>query len=168
MKKILALLGIIIIIFGGCRKKSDADYLAMANECVQKQDIPGAMTAYENLVKEFPDGALAPQALYNMGRIYQDKLDKNLPFDGADRKAIECYQRVVEKYPKASQAPAALFNIGFLYANELNDYEKGKAAYEQYIHDYPTDQLVPAAKSEIENLGKSPDEILNQQEPGQN
>jgi TolA-binding protein len=168
MKKILALLGLIVIIFGGCHKKSDADYLAMANECVQKQDIPGAIAACENLVKEFPDGALAPQALYTMGRIYQDKLDKNLPYDGADRKAIVCYQQVVEKYPKASQAPAALFNIGFLYTNELNDLAKGKAAYEQYIKDYPNDQLVPAAKSELENLGLSPDEILNRKEAEQN
>jgi len=49
--------------------------------------------------------------------------------------------------------------IGYIYANDLNDYDKAKASYEKFIELYPDHMLVPSAQWEIENLGKSLDEI---------
>jgi len=159
MNKLVIFFGICALFFGGCRKKTEADYLATASACVQKQDLAGTVAAYENLLRDYPDGQNAPQALYDLGRIYQDKTDKTLPIDGSDRKAIGFYQRIVDKFPQSKQAPDALFNIGFLYANELQDLQAGKKAYEKFLHDYPNNPLVPSAKFEIENIGVSSDSL---------
>ncbi len=160
MKRLLIFAALFAFYFIGCKKKDEKAMLAVAAECIKKQDAAGSIAAYEDFLKEFPNGENTSIVLYNLGRIYQDKMVLALDMEQSDRKAIEYYQQIVEKFPKSSQAPAALFNIGFLEANELKNFDEAKKAYERFIRDYPNDPLVSSAKSEIDNLGVSPEEII--------
>ena len=49
---------------------------------------------------------------------------------------------------------------GFILANELNDLSGAKETYELFIQKFPEGSLVDDAKVELENLGKTPEEIL--------
>ncbi len=49
---------------------------------------------------------------------------------------------------------------GFILANDLQDFDAAKETYELYIEKYPDGQLADDAKIELENLGKTPEEIL--------
>ncbi len=160
MKRLVIIIGVFALLFGGCKKKDENAYMEEANVCIQKLDVPGAVMAYEKLLEEFPTGQKASMVLYNLGRIYQDKSDKSLDAEQSSKKAISYYKQVVAKFPQAQQAPAALFNIAFIQANELRSFDEAKASYTQFIRDYPNDLLVPSAKAEIDNMGKSPEEII--------
>ena len=160
MKKFLILAVLFGFYFIGCKKKDEKAMLDVATECVKKQDVTGSIAAYENFLKEFPNGENTSTVLYNLGRIYQDKTVLTLDMEQSDRKAIEYYQQIADKFPKSEQTPAALFNIGFLQANELKNFDEAKKAYERFIREFPNDKLAPSAKSEIENLGVPPEEII--------
>jgi TolA-binding protein len=64
-----------------------------------------------------------------------------------------------KKYPDSEKTPNAIFMIGYIYANELQDNDKAREAYEYFIENYPDNVLVQSARWEIENLGKSLEEI---------
>ena len=49
---------------------------------------------------------------------------------------------------------------GFILANDLEDLDEAKSTYELYLEKYPNGQLADDARVELENLGKSPEEIL--------
>ena len=75
-------------------------------------------------------------------------------------RALNIYPEFQAKYPKAPKAPQPLFLIGFIQANELMDIDAAKAAYSKFVEVYPESEMVESAKAEIDNLGLSPDEIL--------
>jgi hypothetical protein len=49
---------------------------------------------------------------------------------------------------------------GFIYANELQNYKEAEALYKQFLSEYPENELAPSAQAELDNLGLSPEEIL--------
>jgi len=49
--------------------------------------------------------------------------------------------------------------IGYIFANIINDLESAKIELDNFIKQYPTHELVPSVKFELEYLGKSLDEI---------
>jgi outer membrane protein assembly factor BamD (BamD/ComL family) len=59
----------------------------------------------------------------------------------------------------------ALFQIGFIYNNKLGNVDSARIAYEQFLAKFPQHELAPYAKFELDNLGKSPDTILAEQNP---
>jgi len=82
-------------------------------------------------------------------------------------KAIELYASILANAPQHPKAATAQFMTGFIYANDLNELDKAKAAYETFLQKYPNDELAESAKMEIENLGKSPEELIKKFEQQQ-
>ena len=86
-------------------------------------------------------------------------------------KAIGLYDSILANAPQHPKAATAQFMTGFIYANDMNELDKAKAAYEAFLQKYPNDELAESAKMELENLGKSPEELIKkfeaQQQGGQ-
>ena len=86
-------------------------------------------------------------------------------------KAVELYALIIANAPQHPKAATAQFMTGFIYANDMNELDKAKVAYEAFLQKYPTDELTESAKMELENLGKSPEELIRkfeaQQQGGQ-
>lgn len=86
-------------------------------------------------------------------------------------KAIALYANILANAPQHPKAATAQFMTGFIYANDLGDLEKAKTAYETFLQKHPNDELAESAKMELENLGKSPEELIKkfeaQQQAGQ-
>jgi tetratricopeptide (TPR) repeat protein len=76
------------------------------------------------------------------------------------QKAIELYASVLANAPQSPKAATAQFMTGFIYANDLNELDKAKVAYEAFLQKYPNDELAESAKMELQNLGKSPEELI--------
>lgn len=89
----------------------------------------------------------------------------------APDKAIALYASILAHAPQHPKAATAQFMTGFIYANDLGDLEKAKTAYEAFLQKHPNDELAESAKMELENLGKSPEELIKkfeaQQQAGQ-
>ena len=74
--------------------------------------------------------------------------------------AIALWEEVLTKYPKSKEAAGARFSQAFTYEYYLGDIEKAKTAYQDFITRYPDNELAGQAKISMDNLGKTPEEML--------
>jgi len=159
MKSIITLLALFIIV--GCStKKSDKELFDEAQKNLKEDKIPEAVTAFEELVNEHSDSELTPEALSQLASLYQNKSVKSLSERENLEKAIVLFKKLHDEYPKSEYAPSGLFMAGFIYANELQNYKEAEILYKQFLNEYPDNELAPSARAELENLGLSPEEIL--------
>lgn len=87
---------------------------------------------------------------------------------GQPQKAIELYQKVAEGLPNHPKAPTALFMMGFVYENDLNNLDKAKAIYQDFLKKYPNDpDFTDDAQNSLKNLGKTPEELVKEFEQKQ-
>ena len=77
------------------------------------------------------------------------------------QQAIELYQRV-QRYATYAKTPIALFLQGFVAETELQDMQKAKGYYEKFLKQYPDHKLASDVQTTLDNLGKSPEEIIRE------
>ncbi len=115
----------------------------LANRLVKK---------YEQFAKLNPKDSKTPDYLFKGGELAQST--KNFS------KALELWQEVHNNYKSSKRAPQSLFLQGYLYENEFRDLKKAEETYKAFIKKYPTNGFADDAKFSLDNLGKTPDEII--------
>ena len=158
--QLVLLLSITIML--GCSSKSDEEVFESANQNIKNEMYVEAISDFQELINNYPDSKLAPKATFEVGKIYQGQMIKNVTRTESFEKAIEYYRIIVDKYPDDPNAPNALFMIGFIQANELKQLENARDTYHLFMEKYPDSELASSAQAEIDNLGLSPEEILRQ------
>ena len=159
MKSILSLL--VLILFVSCSsKKSDKELFDEAKKNLKENKISEAVTGFDQLVNDYSDSKLAPEALSQLASLYQNKLVKSLSEQENLEKAISLFKRVHDEYPKSEYAPSGLFMAAFISANELKKYDEATALYKQFLKEYPDNDLAASAQAELDNMGLSPEDIL--------
>lgn len=73
--------------------------------------------------------------------------------------AIQEFRKVVDNYKGSKEEADAQFMIGYNYANNLNDLKSAEIEYKIFLEKFQTHELAISVKFELENLGKSIDEI---------
>lgn len=111
------------------------------------------LQAYQAFVDKNPDDTKTPEYLFKMGEIYQ--------FHQQYDKGIATYQTIIDKYPNYEKTPQAMFLMAFAYENYVKDINKAKTAYESFLQKYPTHQLAKDAQFSLDNLGKTPEEVMD-------
>jgi TolA-binding protein len=134
--------------------------LELASIYSNNQEIPEAVLSYQKLIEEYPKHNLVPEAISELATIYQNKQVKNISEEENLNKSVELFIRLHDDYPSSEYAPSGLFMAGFIYANELQNFEAAKAIYQQFLNEYPEDELAASAKAELDFMGLSPEEIL--------
>jgi TolA-binding protein len=157
--KLLPLL-IFSLLFTFCGGKTDKELFDEAVKLSNEKKYDDAIVAFENIETEFKESELAPKALFESAKIYQGQVIKKLNSKESLLKSIEVYKKVYENYPNSYEAENSLFMSAFIYANDLNDLENAKLAYELYLEKFPDGVLAKDARIELENLGKTPEQIL--------
>lgn len=109
----------------------------------------------EKFCRSFPEHEKTPAMLYEAGSIRGNQLQQY-------EQAIYNYQQVFKKYPEHDKAPDALFATAFIYDNIGANYEKAKEHYIQFLEDYPEHELKASAVASLRNLGKSPEEMMEE------
>jgi len=89
---------------------------------------------------------IAGDLLVDMGREFNDPK--------YFRQAIETYELLRREYPGSRYRWEALFTIAQIYADELDDAEKAKATFEEFLKQYPTHRLAEDARAALEDLAK--------------
>ena len=108
--------------------------------------------AYVAFSNKHPKDSLVPVFLYNAGECARGL--------GKSELAVDLFKRVYEDYPQYEKAPFSLFLQGFIYENELKNLSKARKCYNKFIEEYPSHAFLDDAKASIENLGKSPEELI--------
>lgn len=153
MKTVAQAVVILSILLAGCSKPPAEEYMKKAEEAEKGGLWSVALEQYQNLVKDHPGSVLAETAVFNIAAIQHNNLQNF-------QAAVDGYKQFIQKYPEAKKAPTALFLIGFLYHNELKNLDSAKTFYQQFLAKYPDNEMATSAQFELQNLGKSPDEIL--------
>ena len=74
----------------------------------KKRDYEKAIACYGNVAEKFPDDELAWNALFKIGRCYEDMEKAGLiSAEKADAKIKAAYQKLIEKYPDCSAVKIA-------------------------------------------------------------
>ncbi len=160
--KILLIIPLLLslVLLNGCGKKSDTDYMNIAKEGIAKNNTADAVAAYQSLVKDYPNSPLAPEALFQLATLYQNKMVKDVPSTESLQKAVGLFRSIFDKYPGDKLAPKALFMSGFIQANELKAYPEATGSFNLFLQKFPNNELATSAKEELDNMGLTPEQIL--------
>ncbi len=113
-----------------------------------------AIKAYTDYAMFFPNDSLSPEYLFKAGEIAT-----------ATKKyktALVHYQTITAKYPEYKHVKESLYLQGFLLDNFMNDDAGAKIIYEEVIAKYPDTNYAKDAKSAIDNLGKSDEQLIEE------
>jgi TolA-binding protein len=156
MKKFV-FIGFVIFGLAACEspkeKSMDAIRSLEAKDSVfTPQNIRELKSAYLDFANKYPDDDMAPEFMFKAAQRCNVMADH--------QEALQLFQQIIEKYPKHKISEEALFLQGYIYENSLQDYDKAKQIYADFIKKYPNSELTEDAQYAIQNLGKTPEEIL--------
>ncbi|MBK6914398.1 MAG: tetratricopeptide repeat protein [Ignavibacteriales bacterium] len=100
---------IISVLILSCGKTTDKEYLDNGAAQLDQKKISEAITSFQNLIDEYPESVLAPEAMLKIAQVYQNKLDTTLTGGASLKKAVDTFKMIFTKYPKSPQAPSSLF-----------------------------------------------------------
>jgi len=152
-----------VSLFMGCQSKQEKDHDKLLrlekalNDSAASFDKAKAIelrNAYLEYIKSWP----------------QDSMNAAYTFKGAEfsmslrefQKAIELFQRYYKAWPENPKAADCLFLVGFIYENELKNYNEARNSYAEFIQKYPQHPYADDAEILIQNLGKSPEELIRE------
>ena len=151
--KHLFLLSIILTLMSGCSKPPAEEYMKKAEDAEKAGLWSVALENYQKLVADQPGSPLAETAMFRIATILHNSMQN---FQGA----VDAYKQYLTKYPDGKRDSTALFLGAFLYHNELKNLDSAGAYYKRFLEKYPTSELANSAQYELQNLGKSPEELL--------
>lgn len=157
--KIILLL-VFSIVFTFCGSKSDKELFDSGKNLLVEKKYDEAVVVFEDLVEQNKESEIAPKALFECAKVYQGQVVKNVGAKESLIKSVDIYKKIFNNYSKSEEAENSLFMAGFILANELQDFDAAKNTYELYLEKYPEGQLADDAKVELQNLGKTPEQIL--------
>ena len=144
-----------------CSSNKEQDIFKEASELLKTSDYDGAITKFEEIVNDYPKSAQADSSLFEIAKLYQGQVIKNFNPDESLKKSVEAYKRIFTDYPDSKLAESSVFMTAFILANDLRDLQSAEKMYKLYLEKYPKGELADDAKIELQNLGKTPEEILN-------
>lgn len=169
MKINVIYLSCFLIIFSSCMnsKKSSYDKVKkLEKELMSKDTAPidtakasELLNAYKDYAGKYPDDSNAVVFLFKAANISMNINKAKL--------SIELLDQIIKDYPQFIKLPDCMFLRAFVYDDKLKDYVKAKDAYESFLRKYPTHEFAASAKASIENLGKTPEQLIREFEAKQ-
>ena len=166
MKSIKALIPILamVVIMASCTSSHDKlqseiktmedSLFADATKMIDKKMAEELIGKYVEFADQFPDDPETPGTLFKAGDM---AMNLNM-----GQKAIGIFDRIMEHYPDYEKTPQCLFLKGYIYENEFRDLKMAKQIYEEFLEKYPDDEFADDAAISIQNLGKSPEELIRE------
>ena len=167
MKKI-HLITIVILLFSvSCQQKTSTNekntLLKQIKELEQKsfddktlmynkEETLNTINLYQKFIEKYPKDSLSVKFLYQCAQ-----LSKSIDLYG---EAIHNFKLLIEKYPNNKNTPKAMFLIGMIYENDIKNKDKAKEAYQKFIEKYPNDELSDDAKTLLQYIDLSDEELL--------
>lgn len=137
----------------------EIEALEVSDSTFNMQTLGTQKDAYLDFAKKYPDDEHAPDFLFKAAQRC-NALASQGDATANHKLAIALFDRIQHDYPKHKLSEESLFMSAYIYENNLGDNEKAKEAYALFIQKYPNSELSEDAKLAIENLGKSPEEII--------
>jgi outer membrane protein assembly factor BamD (BamD/ComL family) len=112
------------------------------------------LTAYESFMKHFPEDSLTLRFNFKAANLCMNM--------GNGMKAIGLFDKFIEKYPDHPKAAVSMFFKAYIYENQIKNLDKAKETYLQFIEKYPDGEFANDARVALQNLGKSPEQMVRE------
>lgn len=107
---------------------------------------------YTDFATKYPTDSLAPMYIMKAADVAANI--------GNPATAIEYLDKVITDYPSFEKRADCYFFKGFIYETVAHDLDKAKEAYTAFIEEYPSHPMVNNAKTIINNLSLSDEELI--------
>jgi outer membrane protein assembly factor BamD (BamD/ComL family) len=135
-------------------KTLEDSLFADATKMIDREMAQDLIDKYIEFADAFPNDPEAPATLFKAGDM---AMNLNMP-----QKAIDIFDRIMTNYPDYEKTPQCLFLKGYVYENDFRDLPRAKEIYEEFLQKYPDDEFADDAAISIQNLGKSPEELIRE------
>ena len=109
------------------------------------KEFSQSVVSLNMIAENFPNSDFSPKAYYLISEIYLNEYKEY----GI---SIEFLNKIISNYPNSLESKKSLFTLGYIHANYIDSFSDANALYKEFIHKYPSDDLVPSVKYELENL----------------
>ena len=162
MKRLTVLILLIGCIFTACTSSKDKDLkkikdlenvvLAKFTRPVNIDTAKLLVDAYVKYAKDFPKDTCSVNYLFKAANI-----SMNI---GKGDLSVELFDQIMKDYPDYSKIADCMFLKAFVYDNTLKEYKKARIAYEAFILKYPDHEFADDAQACLDNLGKTPEQLI--------
>jgi tol-pal system protein YbgF len=122
---------------------SGEEAYAAAFQALKNDDFVESARAFQAYLRDYPDGALAPNAWYWLGESYY--VTQNFPL------ALQAFDTVVSRFPDSSKAPDALLKKGYSQI-ELGQAGAGASTLNAVINEFPGTEAARLANTRLRTL----------------
>ena len=163
-KNIFISIVLLSAILSGCkpsRDKSATDIQKIEASLYSEQTLTynkvrgdSLLQMYEDFIARFPSDTMAPFYLFRAANLKMTEGDGN--------RSLSLLDQFMQKFPDHQKAPVCLFFKAFVYENLLRNLALAKETYLLYIEKYPNGEFVKDAQMSVQNLGKTPDQMIKE------
>ncbi len=107
---------------------------------------------YDEFAKEYPKDTLAPKYLFRKADLFIALNRGNL--------AINTLDQLIRDYPNFEKIPECFFLKAFIAENTLHHLSLADKYYKEFLKEFPTHKLAKDAEASIQNLGKTPEQLI--------
>lgn len=101
-----------------------------------------------------PNDSVSPDFLYKAADISMNLSDPNL--------TIALFDKIITTYPNYKNVSTVAFLKAYVYENQLNNYGNAQKYYLEFLDKYPDSDFADDAVVSLNNLGKSPEELIKE------
>lgn len=119
---------------------------------INKKEAANMIHLYLAFVKENPQSEKAPEFLFKAADVSINAFHSE--------QTVRLFNQLINDYPNYEKAPQALFLKAFTFENYLNEMDSARINYELFLKKYPEHSFANDARVSLNNLGKTPEEII--------
>lgn len=119
---------------------------------IDTKEASNMIHAYKEFADQYPQDTMSPKYLFKAADVSINTFHSV--------QTVKIFDRIITEYPDFEKVPQAMFLKAFTFENYLNDIEKAKKYYLEFIAKYPDHPFTNDAQISLQNLGKSPEEII--------
>ena len=121
---------------------------------IDKKEAANMIYTYLQFVDTYPKDSESPKYLFKAADVSINT------FHSAE--SINLFDRIIKDYPEYEKVPQALFLKAFTYENYLTEVDSARKYYELFLEEYPNHVFSNDAQISLQNLGKTPEEIIRE------
>jgi tetratricopeptide (TPR) repeat protein len=160
---LFAMLSIGVLALSACKSEKDKQYEEIV--AIEKS-LFGDRTSFNDsiarvylnkvqvYVDSFKDDQHRAELLFKSGEVLNGL--------GSYSFAIRKFQDLIGLYPNDPRAAESMFLCAFIYDTYLQNYDDAGRYYKMFLKKYPNHQLAKDAKISLDNLGKTPEELVKE------
>lgn len=125
---------------GKDKEKRAAEVYLQAFGIYSKNNFSGAIDAFNDFLRSYPDSEYAANAQYWIGEcLYTQK---------EYARSLEAFRKVVDSYPRSAKVPDAILKVGFSHIS-MKEHDKAKTAMDELVQKFPKSQAADKARERL-------------------